>query len=146
MLIADGKLRPADTLTRPERELSEDTLRVMAITFSDLDGPETLDGLLKQRGSDPVYAHLLYEGLGNLYISKERFQDAALAFEALAKRRPDDRYRALVADAHDRGVPEGRIRIAGARRQAGRSSSVTRSARRSGRTAPLRMRRKLPRS
>jgi tetratricopeptide (TPR) repeat protein len=51
VLIADGKLRPADTLTRPERELSEDTLRVMAITFSDLDGPETLDGLLKQRGA-----------------------------------------------------------------------------------------------
>jgi cellulose synthase operon protein C len=92
VLISDGKLRPADTLTRPERELSEDTLRVMAITFSDLDGPETLDGLLKQRGSDPVYAHLLYEGLGNLYITKERFQDAALAFEAWAKRRPDDRY------------------------------------------------------
>ena len=92
VLISDGKLRPADTLTRPERELSEDTLRVMAITFSDLDGPDTLDGLLKQRGSDPVYAHLLYEGLGNLYITKERFQDAALAFEAWAKRRPDDRY------------------------------------------------------
>ena len=92
ILIRDGKLRDRDSLTRPERELSEDTLRVTAITFSDLDGPETLDALLKQRGSDPVYAHMLYEGLGNLYISKERFQDAALAFEAWAKRRPDDRY------------------------------------------------------
>lgn len=92
VLVRDGKLRDRETLTRPERELSEDTLRVMAITFSDLDGPETLDALLKQRGSDPVYAHLLYEGLGNLYIGKERFQDAALAFEAFAKRRPDDRY------------------------------------------------------
>jgi TolA-binding protein len=92
VLVSDGKLRDRESLTRPERELSEDTLRVMAITFSDLDGPETLDALLKQRGADPVYAHLLYEGLGNLYISKERFQDAALAFEAFAKRRPDDRY------------------------------------------------------
>ncbi|HEY7638850.1 MAG TPA: tetratricopeptide repeat protein [Steroidobacteraceae bacterium] len=92
VLVRDGKLREADTLTRPEHELSDDTLRVMAITFSDLDGPATLDALLKQRGSDPVYAHLLYQGLGNLYISKERFQDAALAFEAFAKRRPDDRY------------------------------------------------------
>ncbi len=92
VLVRDGKLRERDSLTRPERELTEDTLRVMAITFSDLDGPETLDALLKQRGSDPVYAHLLYEGLGNLYITKERFQDAALAFEAFAKRRPDDRF------------------------------------------------------
>ena len=62
MLVRDGKLRDRDSLTRPERELSEDTLRVMAITFSDLDGPETLDALLKQRGSDPVYAHLLVRG------------------------------------------------------------------------------------
>ena len=92
VLVRDGKLRDRESLTRPEKELSEDTLRVMGITFADLDGPETLDALLKQRGSDPVYAHLLYEGLGNLYISKERFQDAALAFEAFAKRRPDDRY------------------------------------------------------
>lgn len=91
VLLRDGKLRERDSLTRPERELSEDALRVTAITFSDLDGPETLDGLLKQRG-DPLYAHLLYEGLGNLYIDKERFQDAAQAFEAFAKRRPDDRH------------------------------------------------------
>jgi tetratricopeptide (TPR) repeat protein len=91
VLLRDGKLRERDSLTRPERELSEDTLRVIAITFSDLDGPETLDALLKQRG-DPLYAHQLYEGLGNLYITKERFQDAALAFEAFAKRRPDDRF------------------------------------------------------
>jgi cellulose synthase operon protein C len=92
VLVREGKLRDPDSLTRPERELSDDTLRVMGITFSDLDGPTTLDALLKQRGSDPLYAHMLYEGLGNLYISKERFQDAALAFEAFAKRRPDDRY------------------------------------------------------
>ena len=91
VLIKDGKLRERDSLTRPERELTDDALRAMAITFSDLEGPETLDAALKQRG-DPVYAHLLYESLGNLYIEKERYQDAALAYEAFAKRRPDDRY------------------------------------------------------
>ena len=32
------------------------------------------------------------KALGNLYIEKERYQDAALAYEAFAKRRPDDRY------------------------------------------------------
>jgi TolA-binding protein len=91
VLTADGKLRARDSLTRPERELTEDAMRAMAITFSDLDGPETLDAALRVRG-DPLYAHLLYEALGNLYIEKERYQDAALAFEAFAKRRPDDRY------------------------------------------------------
>ena len=45
-----------------------------------------------RRAAIRVYAHLLYEALGNLYIEKERYQDAALAYEAFAKRRPDDRY------------------------------------------------------
>jgi TolA-binding protein len=91
VLVADGKMREADSLTRPERELSDDALRAIALTFSDLDGPESLDAALKQRG-DPVYAHLLYEALGNLYLEKQRYQDAALAYEAFAKRRPDSRY------------------------------------------------------
>ena len=91
VLAPQATLRERDSLSRPEREISDDAFRALAITFSDLDGPQTLDRVLMQRG-DPVYAHLLYEALGNLYIEKERYQDAALAFEAFAKRRPDDRY------------------------------------------------------
>jgi TolA-binding protein len=91
VLVRDGKLRERDALSRPERELTDDTLRAISITYFDLDGPASLDAALKQRG-DPLYAHLLYESLGNLYIEKERYQDAALAYEAFAKRRPDDRY------------------------------------------------------
>ncbi len=91
VLVVDGKVRSPDTLSRPERELTGDALRAIAITFSDMDGPESLDAALKRRG-DPLYAHRLYEALGDLYIEKERYQDAALAFEAFAKRRPDDRF------------------------------------------------------
>jgi tetratricopeptide (TPR) repeat protein len=91
VLVVEGKLRTRDSLERPERELTDDAFRAVAITYYDLDGPETLDAALKQRG-DPVYAHLLYENLGNLYMEKERYQDAALAYEAFAKRRPDDRF------------------------------------------------------
>ncbi|HEY6640696.1 tetratricopeptide repeat protein [Povalibacter sp.] len=91
VMIENGRLRDRDALDRPSRELSDDAFRAVAITFYDLDGPESLDAFLKQRG-DPVYAHLLYENLGNLYIEKERYQDAALAYEAFAKRRPDDRF------------------------------------------------------
>lgn len=91
VMTDNGKLRDRDALDRPARELSDDAFRAIAITFYDLDGPESLDAFLKTRG-DPVYAHLLYENLGNLYIEKERYQDAALAYEAFAKRRPDDRF------------------------------------------------------
>jgi cellulose synthase operon protein C len=91
MLAPDGKVKARDQLSRPERELTDDAMRAIAITFLDVDGPESLDALLKTRG-DPVYAHMLYNSLGNLYLEKERYQDAAKAFEAFAKRRPDDRY------------------------------------------------------
>lgn len=91
VLVRAGRLRERDSLSRPERELTDDALRAIAITYSDLDGPESLDAALVQRG-DPPYAHQLYEALGNLYIDKERYQDAALAFEAFARRRPDDRF------------------------------------------------------
>jgi TolA-binding protein len=91
VLVDNGKLRERNSLARPDRELTDDAFRAIAITYYDIDGPESLNAALKQRG-DPVYAHLLYESLGNLYIEKERYQDAALAYEAFAKRRPDDRY------------------------------------------------------
>lgn len=91
VLVADRKLRERTALSRPETELTDDALRAIAITFSDLEGPESLDAQLQERG-DPLYAHLLYESLGDLYIAKERYQDAALAYEAFAKRRPDSRY------------------------------------------------------
>lgn len=91
VLVDDGKLRERDALTRPARELTDDAFRAISITFYDLDGAASLDAALKQSG-DPVYAHLLYEGLGDLYIEKERYQDAAIAYEAYAKRRPEDRF------------------------------------------------------
>lgn len=91
VLVRNGALRSSDSLARPERELTDDAFRAIAITYYDLDGPQSLDAALRERG-DPVYAHLLYENLGNLYMEKERYQDAALAYEAFAKRRPDDRF------------------------------------------------------
>ncbi len=91
VLVQDDMLRGRESLSRAERELSGDALNAMAIAFLDLDGPQSLDTLLAQRG-DPLYAHLLYEALGDLYLDKERYQDAALAYEAFARRRPDDRF------------------------------------------------------
>jgi TolA-binding protein len=91
VLLADSKVRAGDALSRPERELTDDALRAIAITYADQEGAASLDASLRKRG-DPLYAHRLYEALGDLFIEKERYQDAALAFEAFAKRRPDDRF------------------------------------------------------
>jgi tetratricopeptide (TPR) repeat protein len=91
VLVQDGRLRDTESMSRAERELTDDAMRAISITYSNLNGPESLDAALVQRG-DPPYAHQLYEALGNLYLEKERYQDAALAYEAFARRRPDDRY------------------------------------------------------
>jgi tetratricopeptide (TPR) repeat protein len=70
-----------DTLSRPNRELVEDTFRVMSITFSYLEGPKTIDEFVKHRKPRP-YSYLMYARLGDLYIEKERYTDAADAYRA----------------------------------------------------------------
>jgi tetratricopeptide (TPR) repeat protein len=70
-----------DTLSRANRELVEDTFRVMSITFSYLDGAKTIDDFLQHRKAPP-YAYLLYARLGDLYMEKERYTDAADAYRA----------------------------------------------------------------
>jgi len=70
-----------ESLSRPNRELVEDTFRVMSITFSYLDGPKTIDEFVKHRKPRP-YSYLLYARLGDLYMEKERYTDAADSYRA----------------------------------------------------------------
>jgi tetratricopeptide (TPR) repeat protein len=75
-----------DTLSRANRELVEDTFRVMSITFSYLDGPKTIQDFVRRhtpRGGQPrPYSYLLYARLGDLYMEKERYTDAADSYRA----------------------------------------------------------------
>jgi TolA-binding protein len=81
-----SELIELDTLSRPNRELVEDTFRVMSITFSYLDGPKTIDDFVKHHtppGRPPrPYSYLLYARLGDLDIEKERYTDAADSYRA----------------------------------------------------------------
>ncbi len=70
-----------DTLTRANRELVEDTFRVMSITFSYLDGPKTIQDFVRRHKARPYY-YLLYARLGDLYMEKERYTDAADSYRA----------------------------------------------------------------
>ncbi len=104
-LVLDGRLleggnpsaaRAIDKLTRPERELIDDAMRAMSITFSYLDGPATLNGFLARQGSR-AYEHLLYGNLGDLYVEKQRYQDAANAYRAFVARDPNNDNAPLLA-------------------------------------------------
>jgi len=94
--VLDRKLGPGRTgkavriedLKRADRELVEDTLRVMSITFSYTDGSAGLDQYMSKHGERP-YSYLLYERLGDLYVDKQRFQDAATTYRAYVARDPN---------------------------------------------------------
>jgi tetratricopeptide (TPR) repeat protein len=81
--------RDWDSLGRADRELVQDTLRVMSITFSYLDGAKSLDEFTRRRAQVP-YAWLLYSRLGDLYVEKQRYQDAAATYRAFVGRDPVD--------------------------------------------------------
>jgi tetratricopeptide (TPR) repeat protein len=84
---ARGKSVQLEKLRRPDRELVEDSLRVMSITFSYNEGPASLEQYIKQHGDRP-YSWLLYQRLGDLYVDKQRFQDAATVYRAYVARDP----------------------------------------------------------
>ena len=86
--------RPAalvDGMSRPEREMLDDTLRVTSIAYSYLDGaasiPVSLQAALAGR-PEPAWTYLLYNALGDLYLDKERFRDAAETYEAFVAHDP----------------------------------------------------------
>jgi len=89
LLAPDGQLRPRNDLSRPEQELADDALRALAITFAAADGPRSIQSALARHGAT-VYEARLYGALGDLYVEKERYQDAAETYRAFARRQPMD--------------------------------------------------------
>ena len=85
--IADGDQRLA-ALSRGEKELVEDTFRVLSISFSYMDGADSITEFLNARNR-PSYSHVIYRNLGDLYLSKERFVDAAEAYQAFGEIEPN---------------------------------------------------------
>jgi tetratricopeptide (TPR) repeat protein len=92
-----SKVLAIDSLKRADRELVEDTLRVLSITFSYMEGAQSLNAFLDQRQPMPRYAHLLYSRLGDLYVEKQRYQDAADAYRSFVARDPNNDNAPLLA-------------------------------------------------
>ncbi|MBV9345606.1 MAG: tetratricopeptide repeat protein, partial [Gammaproteobacteria bacterium] len=70
LIAAGGKPVRIEDLKRADRELVEDTLRVMSITFSYSEGSSALDQFMKKNG-ERWYSYLLYSRLGDLYVDKQ---------------------------------------------------------------------------
>ena len=89
LVAGDGRLRDDASLTRPDRELADDTLRALSLMFAAEDGATSLQAALSRRGPAP-YESRLYRALGDLYVEKERYQDGAEAYRSFARRQPLD--------------------------------------------------------
>ena len=63
-------------LSRPDQELLDDTLRATGLSFGYLGGPDELSGFYNKFGRKP-YEILVYERLGEQYLEKRRWSDAA---------------------------------------------------------------------
>ncbi|MFZ9052616.1 MAG: tetratricopeptide repeat protein [Woeseiaceae bacterium] len=78
--LQDGE-NQLEQLSRANQELVEDTFRVLSISFSYMQGAESVDDYFEVRGQ-PGYGYVIYRNLGDLYLEKERFVDAAEAYAA----------------------------------------------------------------
>lgn len=84
--LKDGENRLED-LSRANRELVEDTFRVLSISFSYMEGPDSINSFLDSKGY-PAYGYVIYMNLGDLYLEKERYVDAAETYEAFVEKDP----------------------------------------------------------
>ncbi len=79
-----------DALPRAERELVDDSLRVMSLAFSYLEGPRSIVELSRELG-ERHYTAALYDNLGELYLTQKRYRDAADTWQAYVEANPTSR-------------------------------------------------------
>ncbi|MCP5187571.1 MAG: tetratricopeptide repeat protein [Pseudomonadales bacterium] len=95
-----------DGLPRGDQELAQDCLRMLAVVFSYQQGADTIARTYDQLGVRP-YQHLLYQSLGELYLSQERYRDSAETYQAYNQRFADSpvahRFQMQVIAAYEAG-------------------------------------------
>ncbi len=74
-------------LSRADRELVEDTFRVVSISLANLHGAESIPSFVTTPARK-TYEFRIYEQLAELYIKQERSKDAADTFNSFARNNP----------------------------------------------------------
>ena len=83
-LLIDG---PSPDISRSNKELLNDILRVTSLSFSYQDGHRTLNEYFIRNGQRE-YESIIYNNLAELYLDKDRIRDAAETYLAYSKRYP----------------------------------------------------------
>ncbi|MFQ5936908.1 MAG: tol-pal system YbgF family protein, partial [Acidiferrobacterales bacterium] len=101
-----GTVSDTPSISRGEKELMDDTYRVVSLSFAYLGGEKSITKYFKKRGPRP-YESIVYQNLGDLYLNQERYQDAANAFNEFIKQYGDDRrtplFQLKVIEAYSKG-------------------------------------------
>jgi TolA-binding protein len=82
-------------LSRADRELTEDTFRVVSLSLANLKGAESIPVYTKAPGRR-AYEHYVYAELAGLYEKQERVKDAADTLNSFARRYPTDPHAPLM--------------------------------------------------
>jgi TolA-binding protein len=82
-----ASLENLEGLTRADRELVEDTFRVISISLANLQGAESIPNYINSPDRK-VYEFRVYEQLAELYLKQERVKDAADTLGLFARRNP----------------------------------------------------------
>src|SRR5690606_25514945 len=77
-----------DQLPSGPRQILDDSLRAMALSFAYLDGATSIQDLDRDIGPRP-YEHLLYRQLGDIYREQERYRDSAETYAQFVVQNPD---------------------------------------------------------
>ncbi len=85
--IGGNSFSELTSLSRADRELVEDTFRVVSLSLSNLRGVESIAEYF-QTAKRRDYEFLVYRQLGDLYFKQERIKDAADAYGAFGRRYP----------------------------------------------------------
>ncbi|QEI14296.1 tetratricopeptide repeat protein [Cellvibrio japonicus] len=69
--------------------LVSDTLRVMGLSLSYLEGPKSITDLQAKLGGKRPYEYMLYQQLGQLYLEQKRFTDSAETYQHFVQHNSD---------------------------------------------------------
>ena len=87
--IKDDDLDKSESLTRADKELVDDTLRVIGISLANLKGAESIPAYITS-DDRRSYEFRVYQQLGQLYLKQERPKDAADTYAGFARLNPLD--------------------------------------------------------
>ncbi len=75
------------TEDEPERKRTQDTFRVISLSFSNLGGADSVVEYFSRHGKR-AYEDRVYSNLGEYYFDKRRYADASAAYNAFVSRNP----------------------------------------------------------